>query len=164
MSPQNSTAFWSLTRKNLSRTKQNTVKRKLDGASLGIRVWICCCRALRPQLGYTPCSSRMLKGQRAGARHEVARNGSDQSTAIRWRSASRGQSAPLPCPATRLAGCGTTSGNSLVQRCRSKSRHPPCSLAAICAPAFHRRMHDGILRTEASIRAICAKVPESCCS
>jgi hypothetical protein len=92
--------------------------------------------------------------------------------------ASRGQSkgmdslgalCPLPCPATKLAGCGTASGNSLVNAAAPNLGARPVACCHLRPPS-HRRMHDGIadrglhscqLRTVPAVPA--SVVFEDCC-
>jgi hypothetical protein len=88
----------------------------------------------------------------AGARHEAARNGSDQSLAIRWLWEQGmgwlGTLRPLPAPVTGLADCGTISRNRLVNAAAPNLGSQP------------RRTYDGIagLYLDSSARTSC------CCS
>jgi hypothetical protein len=126
--------------------------------------WGCGCgyaaaEALRPQSGYTPCSSRELKGQRAGARHEVARNGSDQSTAIRWRSLSRtepgngfaGRHAPPAISCDKASGLWDHIRELTCSTLPLQISAPALSLAAIC-DRFPTDVCMMALRTATSIR------------
>lgn len=89
----------------------------------------------------------------AGARHEAARNGSDQSLAIRWLWEQGmgwlGTPRPLPALVTGLADCGTTSRNRLVNAAAPNLGSQP------------RRTYDGIagVYLDLSARNSCC-----CCS
>lgn len=118
-------------------------KQKLDGAAWGYEGWICSSPSY-PQAGSTPCRA-VCSRSAAGARHEAARNGSDQLAAIRWRRASRaGRGVDSLGTAQRPLRAVVTAASRLVgppqrrpwQRCRRRSKSPSrlaCSCrAAIC--------------------------------
>lgn len=127
-------------------------KRKLDDAAWGYACGYAAEPCARSLVTRHVLSSRELKGQRAGARHEVARNGSDQSTAIRWRSLAQtepgngfaGRIAPPAISCDKASGLWAPhQGTHLFNAAAPNLGTRPVARCHLRPPS-HRRRHDGI--------------------
>lgn len=170
-SPQNGTALSTIGKEEASgRLDKQTDSGK---RGVGMRGWICS-SALVPAGRLHAHAVPPAQRATAGARHEAARNGSDQSAsdslAMTFAGARQGMDwtgggAPLGrCGDEGARTCGTTTANLGIRpvspaairrrrcRCRSKSRFVP-----VCQPADVGMMAS---RTRTSI---CVAVRNSCC-